>query len=118
MRYVIYVVGPLEGFPCKVGYASNLKRRLDGLQTSHWEDLFIHDAILVKSKRTAMRIEKLCHKRLGDKLIRGEWFNCFADDASNVLRDIAKEMGEALKRLGNSETRWATNYGRIDRGLE
>lgn len=113
MRYSIYVVAPQEGFPCKIGYASSLRKRLKTLQASHWDTLFIHDAVLVKSKRTAMRLEKLCHKRLASDCIRGEWFNCFAEDAGKMLREVSLEMNEALNNKGNSETRWATNYAKI-----
>lgn len=105
MRYCVYVVGPITGFPCKVGVAGNLKKRVDTLQTGHWEELSIHHAVMVRSKSLAFKVEKLAMNRLKDHRIRGEWFNVFAKDAAKVLNDLIDEMDGILKIKGNLKSR-------------
>ena len=93
MKSYVYAIGPDHGFPIKVGVATKPFVRLANLQCCHWEELVIHGLFSVNSKAKAYRLEKICHKRLGDRSIRGEWFNIFAGDAVEILSELVKEMG-------------------------
>jgi hypothetical protein len=99
-RYFVYVIGPVEGFPCKVGVAKKISDRLLGIQVGNWIELRVHHVCMVYSKRTAFSLEALCKKRHGDLIIRGEWYNETADEMANKLKQIHEEMGPALKTKG------------------
>jgi hypothetical protein len=111
LKYAVYIIGPISGFPCKVGVASKLKQRLAGLQVSHWEELFIHHAILVKCskidnedmrpKSLAFKIERILMNRLKEYHIRGEWYNILAADAFKELNEIFNEIEVSLNIKGN-----------------
>jgi hypothetical protein len=99
-RYFVYVVGPQEGFPCKVGVAKAINSRLCGIQVGNWIELCVHHVFMVYSKSTAFSLEALCKKRHGDLIIRGEWYNEMADEMANKLKIIHDEMGPVLKTKG------------------
>jgi hypothetical protein len=101
----VYVIGPIEGFPVKIGMATNPVARLCDLQVSNWEKLYIHDLFVADDKGAAHRFEKLAHKRLSNSRMNGEWFNIFAADASGILEELAKEVGK-LKRSENKYGRY------------
>jgi len=88
--YWLYVIGPDKGFPVKIGYAKNLAHRLKGIQSSHWETLTVHERFYTNNKGEAIKLEKLAHKRLADRKIRGEWFSLFADDAIKEIEELRK----------------------------
>jgi hypothetical protein len=102
-RYFVYVIGPIEGFPSKVGVAKRLNDRLCGIQTGNWVELIVHHVFMCHSKSTAFSLEALCKKRHSDLIIRGEWFNEMADEMANKLKKIHDEMGPVLKTKG----KWA-----------
>jgi hypothetical protein len=91
IQFFIYVVGPDSGFPCKVGVAENVKKRLSGLQTGNWEKLYIYHTEEMNSKSDAYRTEKIIHKRLKEHNINGEWFNLLASD---LIKQIVQIMDE------------------------
>jgi hypothetical protein len=95
----VYVIAPLAGYPVKIGVAEKPTKRLAGIQTSCWEELVIHGLYRADNKSNAYRLEKLSHKRLGDRRIIGEWFNVFASDALEVLDNLCAETVLALKLL-------------------
>jgi hypothetical protein len=99
----IYVIGPDRESPVKIGVASNPVGRLGNMQVAHWEQLFIHGLFTVYSRGDAFRVEKLCHRRLEDHAMRGEWFNVFAEDAVGTVTEILKEMrcGRQIKTARN-----------------
>jgi len=88
--YAIYVLGPIEGFPSKVGIAADVKKRLCTIQISCWEKLYIHEIFWAASKSDALKCELLCKRRLKDRHLNGEWFNVFADDMIKELDEIVK----------------------------
>jgi hypothetical protein len=93
MTNYVYVIGPDHGFPIKIGVAAKPFVRLMDIQVSHWELMVIHGLFSVESRGKAFRLEKICHKRLAESAIRGEWFNLFAEDAIGVVTELAREMG-------------------------
>ena len=106
--FAVYVIGPLAGFPSKVGIAVDIKKRLESLQCSNWERLYVHEVFWVASKSSALKVEKLCKRRLKEFNIRGEWFNVFSDDMVKELEEIVDSLKKnneielgALKRKEN-----------------
>jgi hypothetical protein len=68
----LYVVKPkFKDGPFKIGIASDLKKRLEALQTSHYEDL---EVLMVIEMSNPRELEKALHKRFREYRIRGEWF--------------------------------------------
>lgn len=101
----VYVIGPLAGYPVKIGVAEKPTKRLAGIQAHCWEELMIHSLYQANNRGNAYRLEKLAHKRLADSHMIGEWFNVFAADAVEIVDGICQETVLALKLLKKSE-RW------------
>lgn len=93
MTFYIYVIAPACGFPCKVGVASNIKKRVKALQTASPEELHVHSVFAAANRATAFKVERFAHKQLEESRMIGEWFNVFADDAVAVLHDLCDKMG-------------------------
>jgi len=68
----VYVIGPKCG-PYKIGYASDLRQRLQNLQIGNHQKLIIHYKARTKDPVT---VERLIHNELILHHIRGEWFAC------------------------------------------
>lgn len=102
----VYIIAPEAGYPVKIGVAEKPTKRLSGIQTGCWEELVIHGLYQANNRGDAYRLEKLSHKRLGDRKMTGEWFNVFVDDARVMLDEICGETMLALKLLKKRE-RWS-----------
>ena len=63
----IYLIGPKEKSPLKIGFGLDPFARLTMLQVGNWVELFIHHNVWVADMKLARRIEGQCHKTL-DKL--------------------------------------------------
>ena len=83
-RSSIYIIGPAEG-PFKIGYSGNPTHRLSTLQTGTTEFLVLHYSEETETE-VAQVIEKLIHRQLGHKRIRGEWFDITLEDAKAEVR--------------------------------
>jgi hypothetical protein len=101
MIFHVYVIGPTEGFPCKIGVAGNIEKRLCSLQTGSWERLYIHAAFVANDRGAAYRLESLCKHRLSDRAMTGEWFSIFTDDAVKTIEQLCIESayGTRVKNL-------------------
>ena len=64
----------------KIGLSNNPKIRLKNLQTGHIEPLKIHYMQEV-SAENVLAFERIIHKSLAHKRVRGEWFNIDAEEA-------------------------------------
>jgi hypothetical protein len=122
-QWWIYVIAPQTGYPCKIGYASNLGHRLGALQVGCWEKLEIHRKVPVFSKSAAIGMERMIHKHLDKhggiregQRIRGEWFDIFAEDAYKIIEeafDYQKRL-QALKEKENWDDEKSSFYGYIE----
>jgi len=72
----------------KIGIASNLKNRLSSIQTSNSEKVNYLFHVSLFSKSEALHVEKLLHKALFGKHVRGEWFCCDELDIMLQLRAL------------------------------
>jgi len=80
----IYVIGPAEG-PYKIGYSGNPSHRLSTLQVGTTDFLHLHYREETETSKAKV-IEKLIHRQLGHKRIRGEWFNVTLDEAISEVK--------------------------------
>lgn len=80
----IYVIGPTEG-PFKIGYSANPTARLSSLQTGRTDTLVLHYSEETETDKAKV-IEKLIHRTLGYKRIRGEWFDVTLEEAIGEVR--------------------------------
>lgn len=78
----IYVIGPRFG-PRKIGFASDVQKRLATLQSSNPAELIIQYRIDVGGQ--ARDVEFEAHRLLQDRRLRGEWFNVTLDDAIGAI---------------------------------
>jgi predicted GIY-YIG superfamily endonuclease len=92
-EWAVYVVAPKEGKPIKIGCTSDISNRLSGLQTSHWQKLFMFRVWWCPEMGKGFRLEKIIHRRLKDKRLQGEWFDCHAFEVLAMISDIVEEMG-------------------------
>jgi len=92
----VYAIGRKSGGPIKVGKASDVKKRLSGLQTSHHEKLVILQE-WYRPKGDAVAVEQMAHGFLEDQWLNGEWFEatleqvCAAVERAMNLADIPRE---------------------------
>jgi hypothetical protein len=66
----LYFIGPEHGHPIKVGWSTEVSRRLATLQGAHWLTLVCHGAV-----PATMMEEAAAHQTLGRHRVRGEWFD-------------------------------------------
>jgi hypothetical protein len=105
MIFHVYVIGPVEGFPVKIGVAAKPDQRRIELQTGCWEKLYLHHMFVADDRGAAYRLERMCHKRMAGHAMSGEWFRVFAKDACSVLDELCKEMrcGRRINNKGAHE---------------
>lgn len=84
---VVYFVVAGDAGPIKIGFASNLRRRLHGLQTSHHEILKVLGWIEPGSRET----ERTLHIDLWKHHIRGDWFRSCEEVWTVVGRHARKD---------------------------
>ena len=75
----IYVIGPLGG-PWKIGHSQDPRGRLQTLQTSRTDQLTLQWS-QETTREKAEDLEKLIHRQLGHRRIRGEWFDLQLEEA-------------------------------------
>lgn len=90
----IYVIGR-PNHPVKIGFSENVDARLSNLQTCHPEKLGIYFELEVIPK-WARKVEKGCHIRLAVHRQEGEWFDVTPEEAIEVVKAIATEMGATV----------------------
>lgn len=62
-----------DGLRHKIGMAADIKHRISSLQTSHSQQLYLTDVLVVEKPRVRL-VERFLHKDLGYRRLRGEWF--------------------------------------------
>lgn len=102
MNSAIYVIRSEPG-PVKVGIATKLRLRLNGLRVSSAVPLHLDFA--AETEGDVCALEKRAHAILASKRLRGKWFEVDAKDAVAAVLQAAEELGLVLKpaRLAPSE---------------
>jgi Meiotically up-regulated gene 113 len=75
--------------PCKIGFASNPKKRLAGLQTASPYRLSLYATVGPLSRKEALIVEERFHKARSRYRMAGEWFEIEPDLALFFLVDAA-----------------------------
>ncbi len=105
----VYVIGPRDGYPVKIGLSDNPVARAGELQGGCWERLYVHSAYLVFSQRStgefsgqgkagsvaARDLETATHRKLRGLGVgmEGEWFSICSEDAEKTIQKIADYEG-------------------------
>jgi hypothetical protein len=70
----VYFIQLGSAGPIKIGYASNVRRRVHNLQTAHVGSLRVL-ATIHRPALDALALESEMHRRFGHLRLRGEWFS-------------------------------------------
>lgn len=82
----IYVIGTHE--KQKIGFSSNVGRRLRSLQTGNSDTLKIHHSVEVPAEQ-ARFVEKTIHHEYNYLRIKGEWFTMTPEQAKLCIEHAA-----------------------------
>jgi hypothetical protein len=82
----IYVIGTQQRQ--KIGFSSDVGRRLSMLQTGNSEKLTIHHTIEVPDDQ-ARYVERTIHQQYNYLRVKGEWFNMTVEQAKLAIDHAA-----------------------------
>ena len=91
--------------PIKIGVTSQLKERLETLQTGNPYELRLITSIKLRNMEEAFSLEKKLHKKFRRFLIRGEWFSSKIRISDVWEIQERKKNSRALKKIINNEYR-------------
>jgi predicted GIY-YIG superfamily endonuclease len=83
-HYTIYLIGS-DNSAIKIGYASNIKKRLASLQTGSPHELIVLWEFTGLTETEARKIERAAHEALKAKRLKGEWFDVTLDEAIDAV---------------------------------
>lgn len=114
---VVYMIGMRNSNAMKVGYASNLGKRITGMQVGSPEELFIY-AVFAGSRISEQHV----HRELQEHHVRGEWFE--AEAVMKLAENLARhgyarmrlKLGDVLA-LPNKNGYSLPNYGEVRKKL-
>lgn len=89
----IYVIGPQEDGPVKIGIAADPWVRYRNIQSSNWTELHRFYEIWLSGDVLTKRVEATVHAAFGPHRIRGEWFDRSAKEAIEKVEAQIKEFG-------------------------
>ena len=76
----LYVIGYDTKGPVKLGISTDPERRLGQLQTGHAECLQVYHTAPVPMEKARL-YERLLHRDMSHRRLRGEWFDLPVEDA-------------------------------------
>lgn len=85
----VYVIAASDEGPCKIGRASNVRRRLKQLQVSHHQRLIIQAEFETRHPSAA---EWSIHHYLAAKRMSGEWFNIPVAEAVKMAGEVTASL--------------------------
>ena len=98
------LIAPVRGqWPVKVGVSWDPVKRLNTLQTSHWERLRVLRFWYCRSRPAAFRLEKRAHEILSVRLLLGEWFDIDVSAAEKVIKRAAEEESIAIREMSGGK---------------
>lgn len=83
----VYIIAPIDGWPCKIGISTNPMKRVNTLQTSVWKQLEVKWCGYLTTVHDARKLESRSHRVLSDlaKWLHGEWFDLRPDRAADLV---------------------------------
>lgn len=110
----VYLIAPAGKWPVKVGMSEDAARRLNSLQTAHWQQMRIMSYWICENKAAARQIEAKCHAELKNKRMMGEWFDIKADAAADVVEFCGELLGIGLAKRVPETARFAQVKAHIE----
>lgn len=95
----VYLIGPEDASPLKIGIAEDVTKRLCSLQIGNWQQLKVHHTVSVVAT-SAASVERHMHRELKDRRLRGEWFDVTLDEAKAKLESVAELYALVRARRG------------------
>lgn len=91
----IYIVAPIDGWPCKVGISTNPMKRISTLQTSCWKQLEVKWCGWAPTMQQAKEVEMKSHASLTNLglWLHGEWFDMRPEKAADLVAFEAELAG-------------------------
>lgn len=102
--FVYFVKPKFRDGPIKIGSTVELGHRIEGLQTSHFEELEIIGAIESADYKA---IERELHRRFSPWRVRGEWFASTDELMEHILglSGLFTPLGDRI--VGKGGVRWS-----------
>lgn len=90
--YCVYAVGRGEGYPIKIGYASDIVHRIGNMQSGLHEPIHVWHLLWFPGRPCAIAVEKKCHEMLktAGKHKINEWFNVPPEWAKKTINSVAR----------------------------
>ncbi len=88
----VYAVGPLGGRPLRIGWARQLKDRMQELQLGSWKQLSIHHLVWTIGDMLAIRLLNDVTKMVDKRRLHGDWFDITSDLGVNAIRIAAERQ--------------------------
>lgn len=88
----VYVIEGRQTGQVKIGVASNVKARLESMQSGSPVDLWLRFSMKMKDSASAVAVELAVHNRLSAHRQRGEWFMVDWEAARDAIVNIAACM--------------------------
>jgi len=91
----VYVIAPIDGWPCKIGISASPHKRVSALQTASWKQLRVYWSAHLPSAAEARALEAKAHAVLTERnlWLHGEWFDLRPDKAIELLQFEAAIAG-------------------------
>jgi hypothetical protein len=89
----LYVIGPENTGPVKIGFSKHPEKRVKELQTGSSEKYVLHHKVEFEDKKAKL-LEALIHKMISYNRVKGEWFNLCPADAILELDHIMIKFEE------------------------
>jgi hypothetical protein len=91
----VYAVGPSGGRPLRLGWARQLKDRMNALQLGNPKELQIHEIVWTAGDMLAIRVANeatALFDKAGRRLF-GDWFDVTSEFAQQAIRISAQKAG-------------------------
>jgi len=110
--YVYFIQAKKEKSPVKIGYTSNVKKRIENLQVGNPFKLEAKILIPFESEKEAISVEKILHNqgRLYHKQLSGEWFYIYGTFALFLKRAYSHIEEKQANRRNSRRDRKAEKH--------
>lgn len=104
----VYAVGPTGGRPLRIGWARQLKDRIQALQLGSWKELQIHHVAWTAGDMLAIRIFNDAASVLdkAKRRLTGDWFDVTPEFAQQAIRLASDKLniptmthGEVMQKV-------------------
>lgn len=96
----VYVIRDNTSGACKVGVATNVTRRLSGLQTGHASGLTL---VVSWFFQDAAAVEAEVHRMLAPLRTKGEWFDVSPEQAAFAIGRASQALGQDVLDVQRGE---------------